>query len=124
MKKIVINACYGGFSVNRTGWLWLRDRGQPQAIEQKDPLRPQDPDEDDRWYALRANGGGIGSDMLVIDIPRDDPLLIELVETLGSDAVSGQCARLKVIEIPDHVEWCIEEYDGMERVAEQHETWS
>jgi hypothetical protein len=29
-----------------------------------------------------------------------------------------------VIEIPDDVEWEVEEYDGLEWVAEKHRTWS
>jgi len=31
---------------------------------------------------------------------------------------------LKIVDIPDGVEWEIEEYDGMEWVAEKHRTWS
>ena len=36
----------------------------------------------------------------------------------------GCCSRLKVVEIPDGIEWQIEEYDGKEWVAETHRTWS
>jgi hypothetical protein len=53
---------------------------------------------------------------------RDDPKLIQCVETLGSKA-SGMCANLRVIEIPDDVDWYIEQYDGFEHVAEKHRTW-
>jgi hypothetical protein len=31
---------------------------------------------------------------------------------------------LKIIEIPDGVNWYVEEYDGRERVAERRRTWS
>ena len=34
------------------------------------------------------------------------------------------CAELRVIKIPDDVKWYIDEYDGMEWVAEIHRTWS
>ena len=54
---------------------------------------------------------------------RDSLKLIEVVEKLGSRA-NGDHAELKVIEIPDDVEYTIEEYDGVERVAEVHRTWS
>jgi len=30
---------------------------------------------------------------------------------------------LRIIEIPDGVEWQIEEYDGDEWIAEKHRTW-
>lgn len=54
---------------------------------------------------------------------RDDPRLVEVVEQMG-DKVNGQHAKLKVVEVPDDVEWTIEEYDGYEHVAEVHRTWS
>jgi hypothetical protein len=45
-----------------------------------------------------------------------------MVEEQGS-AMNGGYSDLKVVEIPDDVEWYIEEYDGMEHVAESHRTW-
>lgn len=57
------------------------------------------------------------------DIARNDPKLVEAVEKLGTEA-NGMCAALKVVEIPDDVEWDIEEYDGIEWVAEKHRVWS
>ncbi len=56
------------------------------------------------------------------DINRADPILIEIIEELGEDADSNW-SNLKIVEIPDDVEWEIEEYDGVERVAEKHRTW-
>jgi hypothetical protein len=37
---------------------------------------------------------------------------------------NGACADLKIVEVPDEVDWYIEEYDGNEWVAEKHRTWS
>jgi len=56
------------------------------------------------------------------DIPRNDPALVQAVEELGADA-DGDCAELKVVEIPDGVEFEIDEYDGMERIDEVHRSW-
>ena len=56
------------------------------------------------------------------DIDRKDKHLIQIIETLGSGA-SGQYSELKIVEIPDDVEFTIEEYDGNEWVAEVHRTW-
>ena len=53
---------------------------------------------------------------------RADHKLVECVETLG-DIANGSFAKLKVVEIPDDVEWKIEDYDGVEWVAEVHRTW-
>lgn len=55
-------------------------------------------------------------------IERDNPLLVECVETLGEKA-NGTHAKLKVVEIPSDIQWQIEECDGVEWVAEVHSTW-
>lgn len=54
---------------------------------------------------------------------RNDPKLVKVVEELGSKDASGEHAELKIVEIPDDVEWQIEEYDGYEHIAEKHRTW-
>ena len=56
------------------------------------------------------------------DLSRDDPLLIQVVEEMG-EAANGQCAKLEIVEIPDDVQWQVEEYDGNEWIAEQHRKW-
>jgi hypothetical protein len=45
-----------------------------------------------------------------------------VVEALG-DSASGDFAALKVVEIPDDVEWEIHDYDGKESVRERHRSW-
>ena len=57
------------------------------------------------------------------DLERDDPLLVECVGTLGEEA-NGRFSELKIVEIPDDVDYLIEDYDGREHVAEKHRTWS
>jgi predicted GTPase len=52
------------------------------------------------------------------DYPRTDPKLIEFLERYPDRADS-----LKVVEIPDNVDWEIEEYDGAEWISEKHRTW-
>ena len=54
---------------------------------------------------------------------RHDPLLIQVIEELGA-AANGKSAELKIVEIPDHVEYEIHDYDGMESVEEKHRSWS
>ena len=55
------------------------------------------------------------------DIARDDPKLVALVEQGNA---SEEDSTLKVVEIPDDVDWVIENYDGREWVAEKHRQWS
>lgn len=63
-----------------------------------------------------------GWERYIYCIDRDNAALVEAVETLG-DAANGPYAKLKVVEIPDDVDWMIQEYDGDEWVAEVHRTW-
>lgn len=55
-------------------------------------------------------------------LERDDPRLVKVVEDLGESA--SVYRSFKIVEIPEHVKWQIEEYDGAEWVAEKHRTWS
>jgi len=57
------------------------------------------------------------------EIDRSDAKLVAVVEEMGENSF-GDHAELKVVEIPDGVEWVVEEYDGLEWVAEKHRTWS
>ena len=56
------------------------------------------------------------------DIARNCPHLVQTVQELGEQAW-GPHAELKIVEVPDGVEWHIQEYDGSECVAETHRTW-
>jgi len=109
--KLVINACYGGFSLSRKAVLLGREiSGNP------------------RWGGAciigdtRDDGTMANRDYGFARVDRDDEHLVDVVEKLGSDA-SGSYAKLKVVEIPDGVSYEIEEHDGYEHVAETHQTW-
>lgn len=113
--KVVINDCYGGFGeITPKASLWLRLRGWKASwwVESAD-------DEANPGAELWLDGGWWSVDR---DISRSNPLLVEMVETLGKKA-DGPHARMKVVEIPDDVEWQVEEYDGLEWIAEKHRTW-
>jgi len=56
------------------------------------------------------------------EIARDDAVLVDIVERMGADA-NGPFSELKIVDVPDDVNWYIEEYDGCEWVAERHRTW-
>jgi len=56
------------------------------------------------------------------DLERDDPALIQVIEELGKEA-NGEFASLRIIEIPDDVEFTIKESHGNEWIAEKHRTW-
>ena len=62
------------------------------------------------------------SEVYAYELDRTDPILIQVVETLGAEA-DGCYAKLRIIEIPDGIEWEISDYDGMESVEEVHRSW-
>lgn len=105
MTKIVINRCFGGFSISAEAARHIRAQG---GCEHKE----DDPDGEKRFYGYGHQDHGA----------RVCPALIFAVEALGAGA-SDDCAKLKVVEIPAGVEWTVEEYDGLEWVAEEHRTW-
>jgi hypothetical protein len=112
--KIVINTCYGGFG--------LSERAMELYAKKKDWNLIIDDDQGfiKHYYINEKNDNNYFYDR---EIARNDSTLIEVIEELGSTA-NGSFAKLKIIDIPDDVEWDIEEYDGMEWVAEKHRTWS
>ena len=110
VRKIVINKCYGGFSLSDV------------ATEKYLAIKGLEYEKGERqWFG--TNYYVDGDIFLDSEIERDDPTLVLVVEQLGEQA-SGEVARLCVVEIPDDVEWEISEYDGLEHVAEVHRTWS
>jgi len=56
------------------------------------------------------------------NIGRDDPFLIQVINELGEEA-NDKYSELKIVEIPDGIEWEIDEYDGMETIHEKHRSW-
>ena len=62
------------------------------------------------------------SEVYSFELDRTDPILIQVVEALGAEA-DGHFAKLRIIEIPDDIEWEITEYDGSESVEEVHRKW-
>lgn len=56
------------------------------------------------------------------DIERDDTNLVKVVEQL--DNANDQYSSLDIVEIPEGIEWKIENYDGVEWISEKHRTWS
>jgi len=55
---------------------------------------------------------------------RDNPTLVDIVERLG-DAANGTSSKLKIVEIPNDIEWDIIDTGGFgyECVEEKHNKW-
>ena len=113
--KIVINKCYGGFSLSDAAIMLYGKKAGINIIKDE----KNSSSFISHYYIDEIKDGNYFSDHL---IERTDPILIEVVEELG-EVADGRCAKLKVLEIPDGVKWQIQEYDGIEWIAEQHRTW-
>jgi uncharacterized protein YnzC (UPF0291/DUF896 family) len=53
------------------------------------------------------------------ELERNDPHLVQVVNELGEKA-NGPHAKLTIVEVPDGVEWELDEYGGIESVHEKH----
>jgi len=91
--KIAINQRYGGFSLSKIATTELL-----------------------KYAPMDANYIHNGKWLLDRKIPRDNPLLIGIVERLG-DLANDVCAKIVIIEIPDKAYWYIFEYDGYETLV-------
>lgn len=58
-----------------------------------------------------------------LETNRDDPDMIQAIEELGEESYCYYCG-LKIIQIPDDVDWQIECDEFHEWVAEKHRKWS
>ena len=117
--KILINKCYGGFGLSQKAIKWLIDnKGWKVKSENYD---------DDSIKITKYSKDNIkffGGEYSILSycLDRTDKDVIECVETLGSDA-NGRFSDLKIIEIPDDIEYEIDEYDGIESISEKHMSW-
>lgn len=113
--KIVVNRCFGGFSISKKAAAFMADRGNKRAKLELDKVNLKT-DGSKRRYSNRWFGYGY-VDGMDGGYDRTDPDLVAAVETLGTEAY-GDLAQLEVVEIPDDIDWEIIEYDGQESIHE------
>jgi hypothetical protein len=94
--KIVLNKCYGGFSLSAQALNRLRDLG---AL----PMLERHKEECDENYEYRQ----------LLKLERTNPLLVQVVEELGEKA-NGECSDLVIRMIT--VDININSFDGYESV--------
>ena len=119
--KVAINTCFGGFNLSHKAIIAYAKRKGLNLVFKPDNV------EDDttfvHYYTKEPMVEANYYDTEEIYHSRADIDIIAVIEDLGQDA-DGRFAKLKIVTIPDDVEYTIEDYDGLEHIAEQHRTWS
>ena len=115
--KVVINRRFGGFGLSQEALRELQKRLTPDS--ELTIIKVKDSDNEEAPSELFLD---MGEGEVRVPFGRNDPQLIEVVEELGSRA-NGEYANLKIVKIPDDVDYVIEEVDGEEWVVEVHRTW-
>jgi hypothetical protein len=132
--KVILNKCYGGFGISREGYeLYCMKKGLTPNFYINDVpnylIKKKDCDNLSFYCFLKDYGDRIletevdwKTHLYLNTSYRDDPILIEVVEELGEKA-SGRFANLEVVDIPDDMDYVIDNYDGIETLHANVPTW-
>lgn len=136
--KVVINKCYGGFGLSIEALYKCVQENSPLVKKYKygEKNITEDWDGFIKKYLKEDYNGYLSNGHYYLYHPidetlytfdkhewkRNEPELVALVEEMG-EAANGTYAKLKVVEIPDDVEYTIHDYDGMETIHEKHRSW-
>lgn len=147
--KVVLNRCHGGFGLSPLAMLKAFEAGSPiievhtvetyygspeaaakaardyAELEESLDL-PDYPDVRHRFpSALELPDGRLLTVACSVwdEKLRQCPKLAQVIEMLGSLA-NTDYSRLRVVEIPDGIEFDIYEVDGMESIHERHRIWT
>jgi len=134
MGKVVINSCYGGFSLSREAcqryWdlkgeqVWIEDDTEypslgiftvwlvppSERVEKKTSKEFASMSLDERVAYSQKVSEQSWYDR---DVERNDPVLVQVVEELG-DKANGKYSKLRVVEVDGLYK--IDEYDGYESI--------
>jgi len=119
-ERIVINRCFGGFCFSDEGYEWLIAEKKWTVTTWNDEGEYTDPDAQIvemselsfKHYGLVANDSAPKF--------RTNPDVIEMIEKLGKRASDSVVSDIQIVEVPDDIDWVIDEYDGKERIREIH----
>ena len=137
--KIVVNKCYGGFGLSIAGvkrYLELKGKElfsyKQTKYEFRDGASEYTKVYDDCGLCINHLTKDMGDKFSKFpedefyfseyNIDRTDTDLVKTIEELG-DKANGSCSKLSIVEIPDGVNWELDEYDGIESIHEVHRSW-
>ena len=105
-RKVVINKCYGGFSVSQ-------DLIEELGFNKDNFIKHS-------HYLDNKDFGIDSEDYLAY---RASPKLIKAIKKIGLIESGGGFAELQIVTIPSDIDWHIDNYDGMESLHEEHRSW-
>jgi hypothetical protein len=134
MKKVIYNACYGGFSLSKEAcqryWeikgqkVWIEDDEKYPSfgiwtvwlVPPEERMKQKSTEEFNSMSMkerIAYNEAYSAQSWYDCDVDRHDPVLVQVVEELG-DKAGGQFAKLRIAEVSGA--YRITEYDGYESV--------
>ena len=137
MKKVILNKCFGGFGLSKEAYeLYAKKKGISVFHYTQENLKKEiytyatDDNRTFDFYFTKDFGDNVYiSDedfkeyFLNLDEKfREDKTLIEVVEELGKKA-NAFYSNLKIVEIPDDLDYVIDNYDGIETLHQKVKEW-
>ncbi len=141
MKKVILNKSYGGFGVSQKGYeLYAKKKGFELIVYK----RNYDYESKNFYYTklkyptsevlVEYFTKDFGDNVLISNEDyenyslhlswgyREDATLIEVIEELGEEANSIY-SKLVIVEIPDDLDYMIDDYDGIETLHQKVQEW-
>ena len=137
MKKVILNKCFGGFGLSKEAYeLYAKKKGISVFHYTQENLKKEiytyatDDNRTFDFYFTKDFGDNVyisNEDFkkyfLNLDENfREDKTLIEVVEELGEKA-NAFYSNLKIVEIPDDLDYVIDNYDGIETLHQKVQEW-
>lgn len=138
MKKVILNKCFGGFGLSHEAYmLYANKKGIKLFMYRTEyetgkynKLKVKKGDKVyDYYYFNKDFGNKIDNNcetdgyfVYLNKKYREDLILIKVIEELG-DKANGKHAQLEIVEIPEDLEYVIDEYDGIETLHQSVREW-
>lgn len=137
MKKVILNKDYGGFGISKKGYeLYVKKKGLDLYMYETEFMGKdfiyKKTDNDVLFTQYFTKDFGDNADISEKDYRhynlnldeghREDPILIEVLEELKEEA-NGNYSNLKIVEIPDDLDYVIDNYDGIETLHQKVQEW-
>lgn len=137
MKKVILNKCFGGFGVSKEAYeLYAKKKGIDVFHYTQANLKNEiytyatDDNRSFDFYFTKDFGDNVyisNEDFKKYFLNlnedfREDKTLIEVVEELG-EKTNAFYSNLKIVEIPDDLDYIIDNYDGIETLHQKVKEW-